>query len=303
MAFGWQFATLGRRVDWVAFGAALGRPGRWRWLVVALAMMPLNWWLEARKFHLLLGRFLRWPFGRAWRTVLAGVSVSAATPNRVGEIGGRLLLAERAEWPGVATASLLGGACQWVAFLLLAWPALMWTADSLLRTHLPFAVAWLWPLGPALLLVGWWGGLPLLDRLLRWTESRLGLATAEVRRGLTEVKVALMARAGAYASLRFVVYCTQLYCLLWFFGVELDPVRGLAGIMAIYLVQAGLPLPPGVDLVTRTEMGLLVWGGAPETAVATLAAFTTLFAVNVLLPALPGYWLIVRHNRTTTERL
>jgi len=297
-AFSWQFWRLGRTVDWSAFGAALSRPGQWRYLVLVLLLMPVNWWLEAHKWHLLLRAFLPWPFARTWRTVLGGVSLSAATPNRIGEIGGRLLMAEKSEWPGVLTSSVLGSACQWIAFLLLAWPGLIWTADDLLREALPFSLRWLWLLGPLILAAGWWAGKPLLLRIIRWVEKRFKLTDSGLAEGLVQVKVALILRAGAYACLRFIVYSMQLYLLLHFFGLELPLLKGLAGIMGIYLVQAGIPLPPGLNLVTRTELGLLLWGDAPETALATLLAFTCLFAINVLLPALPGYWLIARQNES-----
>lgn len=308
-AFVWQFQRLGAAMDWSAFGRSLARPGHWRLLALAVLLVAVNWWLEARKWQVLLRVFLPWPFSRTWRATLAGVSLSAATPNRIGEIGGRLLVAERSEWPGVMTSSVLGSVCQWVAFLLLAWPGLMWTADALLRDYLPVSVAWLWPLGPLLLIVGWWGGKPLLLRLIEWLGKRFNYPLDELTAGLHQVKFPLMARAGAYACLRFIVYCTQLYLLLWFFGLHLPLWRGLAGIAAIYLVQAGIPLPPGLNLVTRTELGLLLWNGDtatgsadPTAAIAVLAAFTTLFAINVLLPALPGYFLIVRRYRKSKHQ-
>jgi len=300
-AFAWQFHRLSGQLNWADFGAALARPGQWKLLALAVVLMPVNWWLEARKWHILLAVFLPWKFSRTWRATLAGVSLSAATPNRIGEIGGRLLVADREEWGGVITSSLLGSACQWVAFLLLAWPGLMWTAGGLLRERLPFAVAWLWPVGPLLLLIGWWGGLPLIRKGLGWLESRFSVETMELNEGLGNVKTSLMGRAGLYACLRFSVYCTQLYLLLWFFGLELPLWKGLAGIAGIYLVQAGIPMPPGVNLVTRTELGLLLWNDSPEAAVATLAAFTTLFVVNVLLPTLPGYFLVVKKYGRTED--
>ena len=295
--FCWQFWRLGQRMDWVAFGQSLRRPGNWRYLVLTLLLMPVNWLLEARKWHLLLLAFLPWGFGRTLRTTLAGVSLSAATPNRIGEIGGRLLVASREEWPGVLTSSILGSACQWIAFLLIAWPGLMWTADEIIREQLPFRPGWLWPLGPGLLLLGWWAGKPALLKLVNWAGRRFGIPTETLADGLRGVKLPLILHSGAYACGRFIVYCTQLWLLLHFFGLELPYLEGVAGIAGIYLVQAGVPLPPGLNLVTRTELGLLLWGGSPEAAVATLAAFTTLFAVNVLLPAVPGYWLIVKNDK------
>ncbi|MEM1357067.1 MAG: hypothetical protein AAGF89_02660 [Bacteroidota bacterium] len=295
-AFSWQFWRLGQTVDWVAFGAALHQPGQLKYAILALVLMPFNWWLEARKWHLLLLPFLSWPFARTWRATLGGVSLSAATPNRIGEIGGRMMMASREEWPGVFTSSILGSACQWIAFLLLAWPGLIWTGHGLLQTKLTLPIIWLLPIGPLLLLAGWWGGKPLLLRIISWLEKRFNWTLTDLKQGLRSVKFNLILQAGSYACLRFFVYSTQLYLLLWFFGVQLPYLKGLAGIMGIYLVQAGIPLPPGLNLVTRTELGLVLWGDAPETSLAILLAFTTLFAINVLLPALPGYWLLTKRK-------
>ena len=296
--FAYQFVQLVHTLDGQQFVTALGRPGRWRYAVLAVLLMPLNWGLEARKWQLLLNVFLDWPFSRTLRATLAGVSVSAATPNRIGEVGGRLLLANRTEWSGVMASSLLGSLCQWAAFLLLAWPALVYTLRELPATILPIQLSVaLYVVGPALIGGLLLGGTPLLDRLLGWVERRFKRSTGNLREALANVKFTLMLRASVYASLRFCVYCIQLYLLLWFFGLELAPVNGLAGIAAIYLVQAGLPLPPGLNFVTRTELGLLLWQADAAGTVAVLAAYTTLFGVNVLLPALPGYWLIVRKNR------
>ncbi|MTB51949.1 lysylphosphatidylglycerol synthase domain-containing protein [Lewinella sp. W8] len=294
LGFGWQCYHLARRVDFGELLARLGSPSVWPWFVLVLAMMPLNWWLEARKWQLLLRPFLAWPFAKTLRATMVGVSLSAATPNRIGEIGGRMLMGSREEAGSILTSSLLGSAAQWVAFLLLAWPALMWTAGDLLADRIPFPVALLWPLGPGVLLLLWFGGKPLLVKIIRWVSRRFSWNNAPLLEGIREVKFGLMMRAGAYACLRFCVYCMQLHILLGCFGLELPLLEGMAGIAAIYLVQAGIPLPPGLNLVTRTELGLLLWNTEPGAGIATVLAFGSLFAINVLLPALPAYWLLVR---------
>lgn len=295
--FVYQFAGVIERMDWPAFGQALRRPGNWRYLALVLALMPLNWWLEARKWRTLLAPFLPWSFRRVLRATLAGVSVSAATPNRIGEIGGRLLVARREEWPAVIASSLLGSLCQWVAFLLLAWPALIYTLSGLTQYTGTLPLGWIMWAGPLVLALLTIGGKPLLLRLLGWVGRRFGRDVTTLRESLIKVDLRLMAVGSAYACLRFCTYSIQLYLLLWFFGLELDWWSGMAGIMAIYLVQAGIPLPPGVNFVTRTELGLLLWQTDSADAVAVLAAYTALFCVNVLLPSLPGYWLIVRKRR------
>ncbi|NJC27904.1 lysylphosphatidylglycerol synthase domain-containing protein [Neolewinella antarctica] len=297
LAFAWHLYRLTRELDWSDFGRSLTRSDRWPYFLFVLALMPLNWWLEARKWHPLLSAFLTWPFSKTWRATIAGVTLSAATPNRIGEIGGRMTVATKEEWPAVIASSILGSACQWIAFLLLAWPGLMWTAGELLQDRINFPVTWLWPVGPVLLLAGIWLGKPAFVGLLKFLNGKWGYDTTQLSYGLEKVNAGLMIRAGAYACVRFSVYCGQLYLLLRFFGLALPVGKTLAGIAGIYLVQAGIPLPPGANLVTRTELGLLLWGDGPEVAAATVLAFATLFIVNVLLPSLPGYWLIVQKHK------
>lgn len=294
MVFAYRFYRFGQRLDGAAFAAALTRPGNWRFALAAALLMPINWLLEARKWQILLRPFLGWGFGRTLGATLAGVGLSAVTPNRIGEIGGRMAVADRAEWAGVVGSSLLGSVCQWVAFLALGWPALTYVAGERLAAGLGAPVGWLWVVGPGVILVGLLGGRRLGRAVWTRGASWLGHDPKPGLLALERVKLGLIMRAASYAGLRYGVYCTQLYLLLWFFGLELPLGTGLAGIAAIYLVQAGVPLPPGINLVTRTELGLLLWGNAPATAVATLAAFGALFALNVLVPAVPGYWFLGR---------
>ena len=296
LLFAYQFSRAAEDIDWPHFWRSLGRPGNWRYLLLATALMPVNWLLETRKWQILLRPFLDWSFARVLRGTLAGVSVSAATPNRVGEIGGRMLVARREEWPAVVASSVLGSICQWAAFMLLAWPALVLTVGRLPQLNLGAAYLWFLPLGPLLVVAAVLGGRPLLLRVVNWTEGRIVPDVTALQTALAKVKLSLMLHATGYAGLRFVVYSTQLYVWLQFFGLSLPFLTGMAGIMAIYLIQAGIPLPPGLNLVTRTELGLMLWSTGPEGAVAVLAAYTALFAVNVLLPALPGYGLIVKKN-------
>ncbi len=118
----------------------------------------------------------------------------------------------------------------------------------------------------------------------------------DLRAALKRVDFARLLGSSGLACLRFGLYCSQLYLLLWFFGLELPWWDGMAGIAAIYLVQAGIPLPPGLNFLTRTELGLLVWQAGPEESVAVLAAYTALFSVNVSITR-PSWLLVDRQEK------
>jgi hypothetical protein len=291
---GWQLYGIVPKLDSTAFWSGIKQPeNQWR-IFLVLLLMPVNWMLETLKWRSLLQAFLPWTFSRTFRAVIAGVSVGAITPNRIGEIGGRLLVGSKEEAPGILASSLLGSLCQWLVFLLVALPCLLWVAGDFLPPYLlPFRWLGLLIIPIVAFLLGR-GGTRWLAGLLRWVEQRTNWSLGQLPAVLNDFPLATLLTSTGWAALRFLTYVTQLFLLLNVFGIALPLFKGMAGIAAIYLIQAGIPLPPGVNLLTRAELGILLWGDDPATVGASLAAFTTLFVVNVLLPALPAYWLIVK---------
>ncbi len=279
-------------MDWPYAWRHLRRPDSLGLLLIVMAGIPVNWLLETRKWQLLLRPFHRWPFRRCLAAVLAGLSVGIATPNRLGEVGGRLLAGAPHERAGILISTLLGGLTQWCAFLGLGWPALLYVA----RPWLPPSLADWWVpaalIGPLLII----GTLISGTRpLLTWSEHQLAkrqLLHQNTLTALRDVKLRLIRGAAAYSLARFGVYCTQFWLLLRVFGLELDWLGGLTGVAAIYTAQAGLPLPPGLNLAARAELGLLLWADQPAAGPAVLLAAVGLFFLNVLLPSLLGFFTL-----------
>lgn len=290
---GYQMVDNLRRLDeaWQVLS-----PGAGGYLLAAAALVPLNWYLEVKKWRTLAHDQLRWPTTRYFQAILMGLTAGILTPNRLGDYGGRLLGVPRRDWLVVLVTTFLGGLAQWAAFLLLGWPGLVYIAAD----YLPLGDGyWLLPVGPLALFAGTAYLTARTDRLIavlppRWHRHTEGLKTT-----LRQVKFVLILRAGIWACLRFGVYCMQLYILLRVFGLDLPLFSGLAGIAAIYLVQAGLPLPPGIGLATRAELGVLLWGHTPAAGTAVVFGTTLLFVLNLLLPSLLGWRHIVKISEKT----
>lgn len=287
---GYQIADNVRQLD----GAwRLLAPEATPYLLAATLLVPLNWYLEVIKWRSLAHTQLRWPLARYLRAVLMGLTAGILTPNRLGDYGGRLLGVPRRQWAIVLVTTFLGGLTQWAAFLLLGWPGLVYVAGDVLAAGQGYG--W-FAVGPLILLAGAAWLLPRSERLLAGLPPRWRRLTRGAETALRDVKLMVILRAGIWSCLRFGVYCTQLYLLLLACGLELPLLTGLAGIAAIYLVQAGLPLPPGIGLATRAELGILLWGHTPTTGMAVIFATTLLFILNLLLPSLLGWRHIVKTN-------
>lgn len=264
-------------------------------LGLACLLMPVNWLLETWKWQLLHRAFYPWTFHQTFRAVLAGVAAGIVTPNRLGEHGARVLVGPPPQALHILYSSVLAAVCQWAAFLLLGWPALLYTAFSYFDWS---TEAWL-PLSgfPLLLFLG----LYFIKLPVSWLPRSWRLWTYRIIRMSRRVKFRLIYQACGIACLRFSVYCLQLYCLIIGFGLSLPLISGLSGAAAIFLVQAGIPLPPGLGMLTRTEFSLLLWGASLKASAALLLASTSLFIINLAIPATLGTVYLLMYQKRTSE--
>lgn len=279
---------------WLAWRQQLAA-GQWQWLATVLLLLPVNWGLESLKWRYLLRPFWHIPWKQALKGVVAGVSLSLFTPNRVGEYVGRVLAVPARHNAHAVLAMLAGSYAQLLVILSLGAAGFIFFLDTVMEGFQLPSQKWWWLAVPALLLLFLaffnLGRLALLARLLPLPRRlvRLMLMLRQYRRQQ------LMAALGL-ALLRYGVYSVQYFGLLAFFGIEIPPAAAFAGIATIFLIQTSIPLPPAVALLVRGEAALAVWGAFSPNALGILAATFGLFIINLCVPALLGLVFIVRTN-------
>lgn len=282
---------------WTAFLNELS-VDRLPYLLLVFILLPFNWLFETLKWYPLVRKFSVIRFVDAFKAVLAGVTVSLFTPNRIGEYGGRLLLVEaKHNWKAVV-ATIIG---SWSQLLVLISGGLMgliyfaghffeWSTNDLLQCLLIgfilVSVLLYFYVNIKLVLViirrlTW---LPRHEALLRHLSI---LETYSRRELFSTLK---------FAFLRYLTYSLQYFLILQFFGVEVDWQAALAGIASIFLIQTSVPLPPLMGLVARGDIAIFIWGFFSTNDISILAATFSLFIINLCLPALLGMAFIVKIN-------
>ncbi len=270
------------------------------WVVL---LMPLNWALETHKWIALMGRVLYIPFYRALQAVLAGLTVSLFTPNRVGEYGGRVLLVESEYRVHAVFATIVGSMSQWLVIVsggvlgllyLLAFgqipPSCLPGLYSILALALPLLMGVFWVYfrlssSVALLLRLF----PKQSWAIRLQQQLLG-----------QYDIVLLYRALFLSALRYFTYSLQYVCLLYCLGFGIEPTLVWAIVSLVFLLQTGLPIPPSLGLLARGSIALWVFTALipeqPHSPLALqsviLAATFGLWFINVLIPALLGVLVI-----------
>jgi uncharacterized membrane protein YbhN (UPF0104 family) len=285
---------------WDEFVRHLNGAQLW-WLIGAVVLMPFNWLAETQKWYQFVRIYepemSRW---RAVRAVLAGVSVSLFTPNRVGEYGGRILFVRPENHWKAIIANLVGNFSQFLVLLSagaigVLWFIGHWTQPLYVRSFAIMAfvslIALYFLYFNIRLVIPIARQIPLLHHIKRFVKDIRVLEHFE-RRELADVL--------RWATIRYVLYAMQYFFLLRYFGIQTDIISGFSGISTIFLLQTSIPLPPVTGLMARGGLAVQVWSQFGANEASALASTFTLWIINLILPALIGTFSLFYVNISKT---
>ena len=268
------------------------------WLAIAVLLMPLNWAFETLKWQQLIKNFENLSFWQTYKAILAGVTFSIFTPNRVGEYGGRVLMVKAENnWKAVI-ATLVGSFSQLLILLALGLIGLIFFINGYLKvdTYILYSILFLGGLSIALMLFCFFNVdliVPIAKRFPYADKFKRFVKHVKVLKKYTskELGISLF-----FALARYVVYTLQYYFLLRFFGIDIPFFAAIASIATIFLFQTSIPHPPLTGLLLRGEIALEIWGVFEVNEISVFATTFGLWVLNLIIPALLGMIFIANIN-------
>ncbi len=265
------------------------------WLILAVVLMPLNWFCEIFKWRILMNPFKSLFFSEALRAIAAGVTFSLFFPNRVGEFGGRVLfLSPELRIKGTLTTFVGSWAQQFILVTFGAFGLTLYVAYSgiIQSPEKEWMIAAVALGGVALLgcflkisvLVNVFKHIKFLRRFPKLIQNVVVIRSYSAQT-LLHVLV--------WSFVRYSIYTLQYYCIIRFFGLKVVFLKAIASIATIYLLQTGIPFPPLVGLMARGEIAIQIWGEAAQSQLIILAATFTLWIINLIIPALLGMFFLL----------
>jgi len=261
------------------------------YFLLALLLAIPNWGLEAMKWRILMSGLTRIRFMEAFRAVLAGAAFSLNTPNRIGEMGGRMLFVPDGMRLRSVPLTLTGGFAQLLVTLLAGLAGWIFIGVDLVQVLPP-------PLIPLFRLLPWavllfsipslflylrqdraWALMGRSSVFRRWQPYADGLRAIDSRRGLIVLGLSLI---------RFVVFALQYVFMLWSMNAGADIMTAFFAVSVFYLLMTVVPSIALLELGLRWQYGMLVFGTFNDNLLGIYAASTAIWLVNLLLPAVIG---------------
>lgn len=264
-------------------------------LFVLIVFMFVNWGIEAYKWKLLIQKLNPIRFVRTFKAVWTGVTLGLFTPNRVGEFGGRILYIPRKFRIPAVIVSLIGSFSQNLATIIAGIISMIIYLHKIehIASFLFFSVILISSITIILLLLAYYNldvviqvfkRNKFLIRVYSYTEV---LKTYHSR----ELTVLLL-----LSLLRYTVYTAQYLIFLHLFGAQISVFDGVVAIGVIYLAQTVVPSFAIVDLVTRLPIATLIFSNYDVNLGITLAATSSIWILNLIVPATLGYIFIFKYN-------
>jgi uncharacterized membrane protein YbhN (UPF0104 family) len=280
---------------WLQIKQSLHAPALW----LACLLVFVNWGIEARKWQILIQPLENFALFTAFKSVLAGCSITMLTPNRVGEYGGRILYVKEENRLDAIPLTILGSISQLFVTILMGTAGLLhlkfysnnaqvftffpaYTAELLLLISICAALFLLLIYLRVSLLVNFLSRIPYLKKFV----SHIILLNTFSRKQLLRILF--------LSFLRYTVFILQYILLLQAMQVQISFFTCYWLLTIFYLVMAMAPTIGFTELPIRAAASLQILQLFSNNLIGIQAASLGIWIINLVVPAVIGSLLILR---------
>lgn len=267
-------------------------------ILVLLAMMVLNWLIEAVKWKILVSKIQHVSLPRSFKAILSGITVSFFTPNRIGEYAGRVLHVDYNSRIKAVLATVVGSMNQLLVTIITGTIAFLFTLRSVFADErIVFAgIASLSVLGMVALSVVYFNISYFYDFLKRFKWLKRLDEYIKVFSYYHNHELSIVTFLSAF---RYIVFTLQYILLLSLLGVDIDFWNAYRLILLIFLVMAVIPTFILTELSVRGSVALYFMQSYSDNATGIVAASFSLWFINLAIPAVAGafFLLFVKFTR------
>ncbi len=267
------------------------------WLVILL--MIVNWGIESKKWHSLISHVQLFTFIKAFKSVLAGCSVTMLTPNRIGEYGGRILYVDDKNRIKAISLSLVGSISQLLVTMLMGCLGLLYLRFiSHNNSHALAVLPEFWgdvliylSIGVTFLLLLFYLRLGWLVRVIEKLPAFQKVVNHI--RVLDEFNNEALLQILILSFIRYLVFVLQYVLMLQVMQIDL-PVGLCFWLMTVfYLVMAVAPSIGFIELPVRVSASWVIFKLYTDNQLGVGTASLAIWIINLVLPAVIGSLLIL----------
>jgi len=267
------------------------------WFVIVVLLMPINWSIEAAKWRFIVSSKEQISFPLALKAIFAGASVSALSPNRVGDFLGRVFVLKKTSFLQGTFITLIGSYAQtlisivigFLAMLFLAFHRSDWDVSEM---YLVYMIAGLFIAFSVFL----YYKISVLSRIVpkKWKRIYGYIQVLSTYR-FPELSTILL-----FSLLRYFVFSTQFVIMLWAVGIHIPVFHLFVLVSTIFFINMFRPSIALVEFVIRGVVSVSVMyeyydyflHQSFDSKSEVVIASTLIWFINIIIPAIIGLFFI-----------
>lgn len=264
--------------------------------IIVIILMPLNWFTELLKWKKITDRFQKISFTQAIHSIGAGIFIGLFTPNRLGELGGRMIHIDKVNRWKAFYVNGVSSLSQSLLTIVMGCMAMLYFSEYIeelgyLDQHITSVV---------ILLIGL-----LLPVVLLWLYFRsqslkkfLGFIDSRIRKTkeLDDFTISISDRFYllAMSALRYLLFSTQFVFLLMLFISDINWLEAYLAVMFIFFCTTIVPSGWISSLPLRTSFAFLIIDLLGFNGSFALLSSVLLWIINLFIPACLSLLLLGR---------
>ena len=265
----------------------------WHMIILVFFMMFVNWFLESLKWRFLIRKIESISIPDALRAIFSGITVSAFTPNRIGEYGGRVFCLEEADRIQGVLITVIGSISQLlttIVFGLIGFsliPDFLADFSHILHSiHISQTVFILVVFFLNITLVALFLNISFLSdfllniKFLEKYEMYNKVFSFYTKR---ELLIVLF-----FSILRYMIFSAQFFILLICFGVDISLYESIVLIPIMFFIISIIPSIAITEIGVRGSVAIFLFSLVSINKAGILYATFLLWLINLLIPSLIG---------------
>lgn len=256
-----------------------------------LILAAANWFFEILKWQTLVSVIEKISFPTAMKQSLASLTVSLATPNRIGEYGAKALFFASSKRKRILLLTFFSSFSQLFATTFFGIIGLFY---FLRNFNVAYSVKTVCYFGIGVILIF------AIGYYFKEKELLLkGFSISKTLQFFKEIPFQIKRNVLLFSIVRYSIFSGMFYGMLLFFGAEIAFFEAIAMIFTMYFLVSIIPTFFIFDVVIRG--GVAVWLfsflGVPEFTV--LSTVLAMWIFNFVFPALFGSFFVLTYQPAT----
>lgn len=280
------------------FATWLQEPAIYLALMATLLLMPANWGIECFKWKTITSPVERISYARAVKSVFSGICVGNLAPGRAMEFLAKIFFFKSENRPVIAVLHFINGMFQMlitVAAGIIALALKMKAASA--STTLIYLV-----LGVGLIMILVFclaiAHTDVIQRKLQFIKWFRKIGSNQLIRLSRPVILQLI----SLSAVRYLVFTMQFFLVYHALSPHVDFWQSFGGIAAYFMLTSLIPMISVIEPAIRAAIALFVFNSGADASANVVLTSTWLWMVNVVIPSLIGYGIILKEKvyfRTT----